>query len=45
MKWKEAKEVCISLKAGSLKIALLVKTMPIVAAMLEEPISVAFLGE
>lgn len=36
MKWKEANDVCISLKAGSLKIALLVKTMPIVAAMLKE---------
>ncbi len=36
MKWNEAKEVCISLKAGSSKIALLVKTIPIVASMLGE---------
>jgi hypothetical protein len=33
-KWKHAKEVCINLKAGSVKIALFVNTMPIVAAML-----------
>ena len=34
MKWKDAKDVCINFKAGSLKMALFVKTMPIVAAML-----------
>ena len=33
-KWKQANDVCISLKAGSVKIALLVKTIPIVATML-----------
>jgi hypothetical protein len=33
-KWKLAKLVCISLKAGSSKMALLVKTIPIVASML-----------
>jgi hypothetical protein len=33
-KWKLAKLVCINLKAGSSKMALLVKTIPIVASML-----------
>ena len=33
-KWKDAKDVCISFHEGSLKIALFVKTIPIVADML-----------
>lgn len=33
-KWKLANEVCINLKFGSVKMALFVKTMPMVAAML-----------
>lgn len=32
-KWKQANDVCISLKFGSLKMALLVKTIPIVESM------------